>query len=190
MKFGITSRSASGISVNGDAYAIKEWNEQTLLAVIDGLGHGEEASIAAREAKEYILKNHTIDIEQIITDLHAYLHKTRGVAAGITRIDRTKRELLFCGIGNTEICVVGDPPMHPASLEGILGMNLRKAIKFGYRYNSLRAILMHSDGISSRFNLSDYQSVYEEPQMVAEQIMAEWGKGQDDATIIIAVEDS
>lgn len=190
MRFGVASRPALRMTVNGDASVIEEWNGQTLLAVTDGLGHGEEASIASRKTKEYVLENHARDVEQIVLGIHAHLHRTRGVAAGLVRIDREARRLAFCGVGNTEVRILGEPPMHPASMDGILGMNLRKARKFEYRYNSLRAVLLHSDGISGKFDLSDYPSVYEEPQKVAERIMADWGEEADDATIIIAVEDA
>lgn len=190
MRFGIASRPASGMGVNGDAYLVKEWNGQALLAVMDGLGHGEEASAASEKAKGYVAENFTRDVEQIILGLHTCLHKTRGIVAGLVRIDRAGRQLLFCGVGNVEVRVVGEPPMHPPSLNGIIGMNLRNAKKFEYRYGSLRAVVLHSDGISGRFDLSDYPSVYEQPQRVAERIVAEWGKEHDDATIIIAVEDA
>lgn len=187
---GIVSRPALGMGVNGDAYLIKEWNGQTLLAVIDGLGHGEEASIASRKAKEYLLENYTRDVDQIVQGLHLHLHKTRGAVAGLVRVDRVGRRLFFCGIGNIEVRILGEPSMNPPSLEGILGMNLRKVAKFEYRYNTLKAVVLHSDGVSGRFDLSGYPSVYEQPQRVAERIMIEWGKQQDDATIIIAVEDT
>jgi hypothetical protein len=189
LKFGIASRPFLGLDVNGDAYVTKEWDGQTFLAVLDGLGHGEEAWIVSTKAKDYILKNSAKDVEQLILDLHAHLHMTRGIAAGLTKIDRATNQLSFCGIGNIEIRIIGEPPMHPASLDGIVGMSLRKAKKFEYRYNSLKAVILHSDGISSKFDLSDYPTLYEQPQKVSEQILAEWGKKHDDATIVIAVED-
>lgn len=189
MKLGIASRPILGLSVNGDAYVAKEWDGQTLLAVLDGLGHGEEAWIVSTKAKDYMLENCTKDVEQIILDLHAHLHMTRGVAVGLTKIDRATNQLFFCGIGNIEIRIIGEPPMHPASLDGIVGMSLRKAKKFEYRYSSIKAVVLYSDGISSKFDLSDYPTLYEQPQKVSEQILIEWGRKHDDATIIIAVEE-
>lgn len=189
MKLGIASRPTLGYDVNGDAYVAKEWDGQTLLAMLDGLGHGEEAWIVSSKAKDYILENRIKDLEQLVLDLHAHLHMTRGIAAGLTKIDRATNRLSFCGIGNIEIRIIGEPPMHPASLDGIVGMSLRKAKKSEYRYNSLKAVILHSDGISSKFDLSDYPTIFEHPQKVSEQILNEWGKKYDDATIIIAVED-
>lgn len=189
MKFGIASRPILGLNVNGDAYVTEEWNGQTLVAVLDGLGHGEEACVESTKAKEYILQNRTKDVEQLILGLHADLHMTRGIAIGLAKIDRTTNQLFFCGIGNIEVSIIGEPPMHPASLDGIVGMNLRKVKKFEYRYDSLKAVILHSDGVSSKFDLSYYPAFYEHPQKTSEQILNEWGKKLDDATIVIAVED-
>jgi len=189
LKFGIASRPILGLNVNGDAYVTEEWNGQTLVAVIDGLGHGEEACIASTQAKEYILQNRIKDVEPLILGLHADLHATRGIAIGLAKIDRTTNQLFFCGIGNIEVHIIGEPPMHPASLDGIVGMNLRKVKRYEYRYDSLKAVILHSDGISSKFEISDYPASYEHPQETSEQILNEWGQKEDDATIVIAIED-
>jgi negative regulator of sigma-B (phosphoserine phosphatase) len=190
LRFGIASRPASGMHVNGDAYFVKEWDGQTVMAVIDGLGHGAEASTVSEKTREFLATNYSENPKQIILALHAHLgNKSRGVAAELVRIEAVEGHLLFCGIGNTEVRIISEPPMHPASLDGILGLNLRKAVEFEYPYRSLKAVVLHSDGISSRFELSDYPSLYEQPQEVADQIMAKWGKDHDDATIVIAVED-
>lgn len=189
MRFGIASRPVLGFEVNGDAYVTKEWNGQTLLAVLDGLGHGEEASSASEEAKKYIAENFANDVDQIVSGLHSHLHGTRGVVAGLIRIDRLRHRLAFCGVGNIDARIIGEPPMHPTSLDGIIGLNVRKVKKFEYSYDSLKAVVLHSDGISSKFNTPDYSMVCKQPQAVAEQILAECGKHHDDATILIGVEE-
>jgi serine/threonine protein phosphatase PrpC len=176
------------MSVNGDAYLVKEWERQTLLAVIDGLGHGEEASVASEKAREYVAENFADDVDQIVEDLHVHLHGTRGAVVGLLKIDGAKKRVAYCGIGNTEVRIDGEPPMHPCSLSGVLGKSLRKATKFEYRCDLLRAVVLHSDGISGQFDLSNYSSIHKNPQEAAEQILAEWGNKDDDATIIIAVE--
>jgi anti-sigma regulatory factor (Ser/Thr protein kinase) len=185
---GVASRPALDQKVNGDDYLVKEWNGQTLLAVIDGLGHGEDAAAASAKARQYVLENHTRDVEQIVSGLHTHLHGTRGAVAGLVRIDRAAHRLLFCGIGNIDVSIVAEPAMHPTSLDGVLGANARKIMKFGYTYDKLRAVVLHSDGISGRFSLSAYPLFYEQPQFVAERILDEWGNRDDDATIAIAVE--
>lgn len=188
MMFGIASRPALGMSENGDAYLVQEWNGQTLLALIDGLGHGEEAATASKAAREYLLQFRAGDVEQILLGLHSHLHGTRGAVAGLVRIDRVARKLSFCGIGNIEVHIRGEPPMHPASSNGIVGANVRKTLRFEYQYISLSFVALYSDGISSRVDLSEYPSIYENPQGVAQQIVDRYGKDYDDASIVIAVE--
>src|SRR5918998_2084006 len=46
-RVGAWSRPRPGEETNGDAYFIREHNGETLLAVVDGLGHGRGASEAA-----------------------------------------------------------------------------------------------------------------------------------------------
>src|SRR5215213_8398817 len=49
-RVGVWSRPRPGEEVNGDAYFIGEHDGQTLLAVVDGLGHGQGAREAAQAA--------------------------------------------------------------------------------------------------------------------------------------------
>ena len=189
MRFGIFSRPVVGETVNGDSYVVEEWNRQTLLGVIDGLGHGEQAALASSEARKYILANHTWEIEELISGMHEHLRGTRGVVAGLLRIDRDIAKLSFCGIGNVNVSIQGQPQMHPTCLDGIIGSRIRKIMKFGYNFDSIRSVVLHSDGISDRFSLSSYPYVFERPQAAAEQIMADWGKKEDDATVLIAIEE-
>jgi serine/threonine protein phosphatase PrpC len=157
--------------------------------VLDGIGHGLEASIASEKAKKYIEENYARDVEEILLNVHSQLRQTRGAVGAVAKIDKIRRKVLFCGIGNIESRVISEPPMHPVSKEGILGLNLRKTVKFEYQYDRFKAMILHSDGISNRFNLSDYPCFTEPPQDVAERIMMEWGKSVDDATIVIAIAD-
>jgi serine/threonine-protein kinase RsbT len=78
--------------------------------------------------------------------------------------------------------------MHPASTDGIVGMSIRKAVKFDYKYETLDLVILHSDGISSAFNTAHYPMLHEDPQQTAEDIVRAFGKDYDDASMIIAVE--
>ena len=189
MYLGIASKPIMGLNVNGDAWFCKEWDEQTLLAVIDGLGHGEEANEASEKAKQFLMDNYSGELDEIVRNLHAFLHNTRGAVVGLAHVNRLEKEFTFCGVGNIEVCIKSDPPLHPTSLNGIVGINLRRALQFKYKYKVLHMILLYSDGISGRFNLDEYPTIYNHPQEVSEQILAKWGNPMDDATILIAVEE-
>jgi anti-sigma regulatory factor (Ser/Thr protein kinase) len=187
LRIGLYSRPAKGLVANGDAIFAQEWDGQVLLAIIDGLGHGEEAARVSGAAKDWLLTNYGHDVKEIVEMLHQNLRATRGVAVALTKVDRPHRSLSFCGIGNVEVRVSGKPAMHPASTDGIVGMSVRKVVKFEYKYDTLDFLILHSDGISSGFNIADYPLLHEDPQKAAEDIARVFGKDYDDASIIIAV---
>jgi len=188
LRIGTFSRSASGFAENGDAVFAKEWNGQALLAIVDGLGHGTEAALVSTAAKNLLTEIYENDVKQIVELLHHNLRATRGAVIALARIDRTNRRLSFCGVGNVEARVEGEPPMHPASTEGVVGMSVRKTVKFEYKYEELDFLLLHSDGISSRFDIADFPHLKQDPQAAAEDIVKSFGKDYDDASIIIAVD--
>ncbi len=189
MRLGIASRSTLNAEANGDAYIVKELGSRTLLGIFDGVGHGSEASEASNIAMTLVLEESQRGVKRIMLDLHERLRGTRGVVAELVEIDSERKRLSFCGVGNTEARVISNPPMHPPSLDGILGVNLRLVREYEYSYESIESVILYSDGISSKFNTSDYPMINNRPQETAEKILADWGKDYDDATIIVAVED-
>ncbi|MGD2105560.1 MAG: anti-sigma regulatory factor, partial [Anaerolineae bacterium] len=54
LDLGVATRPYPGMAVNGDAFVIKRWGESVLVAVIDGLGHGQYAHRAAQQARQYV----------------------------------------------------------------------------------------------------------------------------------------
>lgn len=184
--FGIATRSLVG-TFNGDAYLIKTWDSHVLIALIDGLGHGEEAAAASSVARNFVDERFTLDIKEIISGLHERLRRTRGAAVGLLRIDQAEKKFAFCGVGNIEVRVLSEPSMHPLSVEGVVGMNRIRIKKFEYSYNSLKAIILYSDGISSNFDFPGSISLVD-PQKTADSILSQWRSEWDDATIIVATE--
>jgi len=188
VRLGVASRPVKNLVTNGDAYLFVEWNGQTLMAVIDGLGHGGEAYMASQKAREYVEDHAAEDVEEIIRGCDRHIRKTRGVSIGLVRIDRNTSRFFCCGVGNVETRILNKRPRHPMSTAGIVGYNVRKVRKFDYPYNAASVVIIHSDGVSIRFDPSKYPYLRREPQRVAEQIINQCGKETDDATILIAVE--
>ncbi len=51
LSIGLASRPRPGLTVNGDSFVVKQWNNSVLVGVIDGVGHGEPAHRAAEAAR-------------------------------------------------------------------------------------------------------------------------------------------
>jgi negative regulator of sigma-B (phosphoserine phosphatase) len=190
IKFGIVKRPYLGMSVSGDSYLVKEFDDKVLIAVVDGLGHGLEAAEAANKAVQCIRENYDLGLTEIIRMCHETLRSTRGAALGIVLINQKSLTLSYAGIGEVGMRVVNarnEKPAKPVSMDGVVGQNIRKIKEDVFTYVPGDVIILHSDGISDKFNLYlEPFMMMEEPQKIAESIADRFGKSTDDALIIVA----
>ncbi len=187
IKFGIFSRSKYGEKYNGDNYFLQRFEDKTIAAVIDGLGHGQPASEASTEARLYLVENYKKPLDVIINGLHARLKSTRGAVISIALIDDEKGELEYVGIGNVLTMVFNSPtPIKPVNYTGSLGYMLRNFRVFQYPWVKGNIIIMTSDGISERYDSNrDPNFLKKHPIIIANTILKEYGNAHDDATVLV-----
>ncbi|NQT69469.1 MAG: SpoIIE family protein phosphatase [Desulfobacteraceae bacterium] len=188
MQFGIVNQALKGQNLCGDACFIKEFENKALIAVIDGLGHGPDAAAASNAAVEHIKINYQKSLTEIIKGCHEEMKMTRGAAIGIALIDLESSTLRYAGVGNIEVRVKSRTTIRPISINGILGYNFRKVREEEFPYRQGDMIILHSDGISAKFDLDLYPPEFlgQHPQTIAERIAAEFGRETDDLTIVVA----
>jgi len=182
MDIGTSTRPFRGEIVNGDAYFYKEFGSFFLVSVIDGLGHGTEAHIASQAAIEYLEDHHMDDLPALLRNLHDELHGTRGVAIALMRIHIPEKRVDFVGLGNVEMNST-NKAIKPFSVSGIMGHRWREPKVFSYDYDDNDIFFLFSDGISKRFDISEFDG--KNTQLIADTILAEHGKFHDDATIVV-----
>ena len=180
---GLAQRCAAGETVCGDGLLVEAVNGGLLVSVVDGLGHGPMAGIAADAFVASVRQDLTRSLESMMLSASGALNGTRGAAAGIMRIDETRRRVEFTGVGNIEVHSVSDPSIRPVCAPGIVGGRVRKLIPFEYALPERALLALCSDGISSRLHLADFAHL--EPQAIADALMSEHGKSHDDATCIV-----
>jgi len=188
MEFGIVYRPKSGRSVSGDAYLIKEEEEATLICLVDGLGSGEGAAEAAQAAIGCVEVNGTLSLSDIMAKCHQALKGTRGAVIALTRISFAESTVTFVGVGNIGIHVRSTAPIKPISKNGIVGYRLPRLKEFAYPYSPGDIFVLHTDGISNRFTLDNAMWMQEaqDVQTLADEIAQNFGKENDDLTVIIA----
>ena len=188
MEFGIVYRPKSGRSVSGDAYLIKEEEEATLICLVDGLGSGEAAAEAAQAAIGCVEVNGTLSLSDIMAKCHQALKGTRGAVIALTRISFAESTVTFVGVGNIGIHVRSTAPIKPISKNGIVGYRLPRLKEFAYPYSPGDIFVLHTDGISNRFTLDNAMWMQEaqDVQTLADEIAQNFGKENDDLTVIIA----
>ncbi|WP_298819697.1 SpoIIE family protein phosphatase [Chloroflexus sp.] len=188
MKFswGAALRPKLGQRVSGDAYVILPYQtDQLLTAVIDGLGGGDAAAEAARRAVAVLESNPTLDLTELMRQADRALAGSRGAVMALLRLDAGERAAEFVGVGNVGAYVYSDLPIKPISKNGIVGYRLPQLLRFAYTYNSGDIFVLYSDGISSRFLTELPPAWHQSPQQIADEILARFGKDNDDATVVV-----
>ena len=156
--------------------------------VVDGLGHGILASEAAREAERVLLESKENSPQNIVEDVHRALKKTRGAAAGIARVDTTRGVLVFAGVGNISASVIGPGTSRSlASHNGTLGHQMQRVQEFTCPWNPDSVLVMHSDGLNTRWDLSRYPGLLgKHPSVIAAVLHRDFFRGRDDVTVLVA----
>ncbi|HET7599936.1 MAG TPA: SpoIIE family protein phosphatase, partial [Gemmatimonadales bacterium] len=172
-------------TVSGDGWAFVEGDWGAALMVADGLGHGPLAAAAAREANRVFLDEPSAAPTEIMGDLHRALHPTRGATVAIARLDRARREIRFCGVGNIAGAVVSGPESRSmVSMNGTVGHEMYGMQEFVYPWPRRGFVILHSDGLQSRWRLDRYPAVEaHHPAIVAALLYRDFVRGRDDATV-------
>ena len=187
ISIGVMSRPKENETHNGDEYIIKHYNSKTLIAVIDGLGHGPEAENAAKTGRRTIMENYQESLEVIIRQVHQDLKKKRGAVCSIALIDHKLKVMDYIGIGNVKTMIFNAPkPIRPVNFNGLLGSNLNKMKIFRFPWDDKNVIIMLSDGISGKFDFDCYPGILEKhPVAIADIILRDFSKKYDDATVVV-----
>jgi len=184
--WGTAIRPCSGELVSGDAIVTVAGDSETLVAIIDGLGHGPEAHRAAETAQHFLETSTERDVVALMAALHEHLRGSRGAAAGICVVNERTGAVRYAGIGNTVIRRFGCQETRLVSRDGILGENARTPSLQEMKLERGDVLLLYTDGIKDRFSLDDYRGVlFEEPAEIARTMVERFGKDHDDAACIV-----
>ena len=186
-RFGVSQHSLRNDPACGDTWHLALDGPRISALVIDGLGHGEEAELAARAGeKAYALRPFASPL-LVLEDIHQAMTGTRGGALAIAQFDAGSDTLKFVGIGNIGACLVApDKSRGLASHPGIVGGQFRKTQPFDYAQVSGQLLIMYSDGLQSRWNLADYPGlVHRHPAVIAAILHRDFCRGRDDVTVLV-----
>lgn len=188
LQVGIVSEPIGGEDVCGDGWALRLSSKHTIFMVVDGLGHGVFAAEAAREAERVLASAKSDSLTDIITDSHAALRKTRGAALALAMIEPERGLLSFCGVGNISASIVSAGSSRSmASHNGIVGQNMERLQEFTSPWNSDSILVMHSDGLMSRWDLEGYPGIWNRhPSLIAAILHRDFSRGRDDVTVLVA----
>jgi len=189
LSFGVATRAYRNIELNGDAFVVRRWNEFALIALIDGLGHGQYANIAAQTAREYIENHYDQRLEALFRGAGRACRATRGVVMALARFDWKAEPitLTFASVGNIGARVFGIPtPMNFIVHRGVVGLNAPNPVVAEYSWSSDYILVLHTDGLQTMWRWNDFPELAEAPAAYAARFLLQaLAKDNDDATVIV-----
>mgnify|MGYP000035349252 FL=1 len=187
LTFGAASRPKVLGTENGDSFVLTRWNDTTLVGVIDGLGHGPPAHTAAMAAKGYVNTHADRPLGEIFAGTERACKATRGVVMALARFDWTAQTVTFGAVGNITHKTDGID-LRVVDRRGVLGSNGPDPVVASADLVPETRLVLASDGVDSRWQLSDYERILADaPTVAARRLLAELGKDHDDATVLVGL---
>lgn len=186
VKYSVLFEALSGQTACGDQYFIQEGSDFTLFAVLDGLGHGEEAEYASKTALQILASHSNESIETLFRLCNHALQTTRGAAMTLVRID-DQYKVIYKAIGNVMgvYWQIGDRS-HAMTLEnGIVGKDQLPSPMpiHELTLTSGDIFILATDGINSRFETESPK--LESPVNIAKQIFTTYRNNYDDGLVLV-----
>lgn len=174
----------------GDAWAVGQDGDRWLGMVVDGLGHGVFASEVAEQAVRTFRKSLHLPPEQILEAVHLSLRSTRGGVGAIAEVNAGAGSVRFVGVGNiSAVLHSSSGQRNMVSQNGTLGQEVRKLSSFSYPWNSESVLVMHSDGLSNRWDLRNYPGLAcKPPVLIAGVLFRDFSRQRDDVSVLVARE--
>lgn len=199
---GAISRPKPGEAICGDGWTLHAHATGCTLLVCDGLGHGPDAAAATHQALRTFLAQPTRPPTVQVEAIHTALRTTRGAAVAIAAIaadspsgDMTNSEpaadgVEFVGLGNISGRVITDEAArHLLSQNGIAGHQARKIQGFPQRWAKDALLILHSDGLGTRWNIDSYPGLRQRhPSLIAGVLYRDFTRGNDDVTVVVVKE--
>jgi hypothetical protein len=126
----------------------------------------------------------------ILAAAHDAMRHTRGAAIGIAEVRPARGELTFTGVGNIGGTVLSaNAARSLVSHAGIVGHECRKIQTFPYRWTKGSVMVLHSDGLQTRWTLDRYPALRgRDPALIAAVLYRDFARGRDDVTVVVGRE--
>ena len=178
-------RPITGETECGDAYGVVPADGAVTAVLCDGLGHGPLAAAAAAAGVAAVLDDPAGEPAALLERVHRRMSGTRGGAVGVVQVGGQLAR--FAGLGNVAASIVSDGQRKSMiSIPGIAGVQARTIRQFEYDVPPGSAVIVHSDGVSSRWEAAALPALEaRDPLLIAAVLLAEAGVHRDDAGVLV-----
>jgi phosphoserine phosphatase RsbX len=100
IEWGAATFTLRGQTESGDRFVVAPSAFGVLVAAIDGLGHGDEAALAARLAAHILEQDPNEPVIALVERCHERLRSTRGVVMSLASFNTLDETMTWLGVGN------------------------------------------------------------------------------------------
>jgi negative regulator of sigma-B (phosphoserine phosphatase) len=176
---------------SGDGFLVESTATGVLVAVVDGLGHGDEAATVAQLALTSLRQTAGRSPTASLTACHVALRGTRGAVMTLAALDPHGGRLVWVAVGNVEAAVLrrGDNgmPNRPVRVPlrgGVVGDRLPPLRESSTPLAVGDVLVCATDGVAPAF--LDAVDLSLEPPAMARRLHAGSARTDDDALVLVA----
>lgn len=188
--WGAAAMMLAGERESGDRYVVNTFDGGALVAVIDALGHGHAAALAADVAVRTLSQHEREAPDFLIERCHDQMRGTRGAAISLACFDSGRRVVSWLGIGNvTGVLMVADGQGESRPREllvrgGVVGDRIPEELNPSvFPIAPGDTLIIATDGVRHYF--TEILPTAAEPQQLAERILNSYAKHSDDAAVLV-----
>lgn len=175
------NRPCYGEAVSGDLCYYQQNGANQFLALIDVLGHGQEAYQLACRCQSWLVQHNKPDLISVISDLHQEIRGSRGIAMTLACLHGNQLEL--AGVGNTIMYLVNDQVQLFSAQPGVIGCNLPRLQTTRLHLHDGDILIFTSDGISEHIDSQQFLARKHFPlKRLVMSLLNDFGKIYDDAS--------
>lgn len=183
-EYAVASRALAGERRCGDAALVCATAAGALVAVVDGLGHGDEAARAADVAINTLRRQADLPLAALFQRCHEALQPTRGAAIALAALETSSQSLCWSGVGNIEgLLLSADGKHYLTNRGGVVGYHLPAVPASELPIGAGDLLILATDGIAEAFTLDDIPSG--SADRIARAILDRHGKATDDALVLV-----
>jgi len=179
-----------GQAESGDLCLVKRVGKGTLVAAVDGLGHGQDAASAAHAAVGALDRYSREPLIELVRRCHEALVGLRGVVLGLAYLDPQAATMAWLGVGNIGGMLLradlGDRPSRITLVPnaGFIGAEQAHPTTRSVPLALGDTVILFSDGIKDGF--AESLTLSNTPQEIADFVITRHVKGNDDALVLVA----
>lgn len=185
MILGGERRSLNGGDKCGDAFAWWRDGHSWTICLVDGLGHGHEAALAADAALLHAEGSAFLSPRRMIEAIDDGIRASRGAAIGVAQVDAARRTFCFFGVGNVRAALFGERTWRFDGTPGIVGAGCKTPLADTLPFRDGDLLVLWTDGSSPNLALDRASlRLKGEPEALARRLVGQFSTGRDDVGVV------